>query len=438
MTYKETTDFLFNRLAAFHRIGSAAYKPGLETTLMLSRAFGNPHESLKCIHIGGTNGKGSTAHTVAAVLGAAGYKVGLYTSPHLLDFNERIRINGVPMPHEAVIDFVERFQKLAPDCDPSFFELATVMAFEWFARNNVDYAVVEVGLGGRLDSTNIVKPVVTAVTNISLDHTAILGGTKAAIAAEKAGIFKPGVPAIVGETDAETMPVFQAKAEYVGAPLIFADRNPELIDAQVYADHNTYTIAAVGTHITGQLSGALQVRNASTAMAILNALKPIAKIPFSAIREGFEHVTELTGLMGRWMTVSTEPLTVCDTGHNPGAWQYLGPRLQDLADKAAETGGRLNVVIGFASDKDISSSMAFMPCNAVYHFVQPSTPRAARAPHIAAIGAEHGLHGSVHETVQDGYNAALHDCDGASQPGSAIFVGGSTFVVADILALIKR
>ncbi len=425
MTYAETLDFLYNRLAAFHRIGNAAYKPGLDTSLALSHALGDPHAGLRCIHVGGTNGKGSTAHTVAAILSAAGYKTGLYTSPHLLDFAERIRIDGAPVPHSYVVDFVERFHNMHCNCDPSFFELATVMAFDYFATENVDFAVIEVGLGGRLDSTNIITPLVAAVTNISMDHTAILGGTLAEIAAEKAGIFKHGVPAIVGESMPETMPVFTRRAAEVGTEVVFADKAGEIVDYKLRPDSIEYETRTFGS-LSGELCGDCQVKNTATVLEIVKALRAQGVvIPDEAVRKGFSKVCELTGLAGRWMTVSGSPLTICDTGHNPGAWQYLGPRLAAIP-------GHKHIVLGFVGDKDIDHILDYLPADAHYYFVQPSTPRAAKACDVAAKARERGLLGLSYNTVAEGYNAA-HAA--VTQYGGMIYVGGSTFVVADFLAL---
>lgn len=431
--YNQTLEFLFNRLQAFHRVGAAAYKPGLHTTLALSEAFGSPHVGLRTIHVAGTNGKGSTAHTLAAVLQAAGMKVGLFTSPHLLDFNERIRVNGKPIPHEAVIDFAERFKALPAfadgTLDPSFFELSTVMAFEHFRREKVDVAVIEVGLGGRLDSTNVITPDLSVITNISLDHTALLGSTTAEIAAEKGGIIKPGIPAVIGEADADTRPVFTAKAAAVGAPVIFARDSPAFKDYDISPDHIVYRDTPWGD-ITSELIGEGQWHNANTVMTALQELKKQGyPVTAEAVREGFAHVTTMTGLMGRWQQVSEAPRVICDTGHNPGAWQYTGPRLARVSSKGNPGAATLHIVLGFAADKDISTIARYLPRGARYYFVQPDTPRAADSATLAALAAQHGLHGPAFPTVAAGWQAAR----AAARPTDTIFVGGSNFVVADFL-----
>lgn len=429
MTYNETLEFLYTRLAAFHRIGTAAYKPGLETIRRLCAIMGNPQKRLKCIHIAGTNGKGSTAHTIAAVLTAAGYKTGLYTSPHLLDFNERIRIDGQPIGHNDVIRFVEHFRTLDPEeCgDPSFFELATALALKHFARNNVDYAVIEVGLGGRLDSTNIVNPVLSVITNISLDHTSILGDTRAEIAYEKAGIFKKDIPAVIGESDPEIRPVFQNVATATGTPLVFAEEQTPIRSCTAIPGEITYRTTAYGT-LHSVLTGNCQIHNATTILVAIDTLIGLGlNISLENVREGFSHVCELTGLMGRWMKISDSPLTICDTGHNPGAWQYLGPHI------AAMPGPR-HIVLGFMSDKDIHHIMDHMDRDARYYFVRPSTPRAASPEQISTYAAGCGLQGMPFNSVIDGYMQAKSD---ALKSGGSIFVGGSTFVVSEVLEHIK-
>lgn len=425
--YNQTLEFLFNRLQAFHRVGATAYKPGLHTTLALSEAFGSPHVGLRTIHVAGTNGKGSTAHTLAAVLQAAGLKTGLYTSPHLLDFNERIRVNGKPIAHEAVVDFAERFRRLPAFADgrldPSFFELATVMAFEHFRREQVDVAVIEVGLGGRLDSTNVITPDVSVITNISLDHTALLGSTPAEIAAEKAGIIKPGVPAVIGEADDSTRAVFAAKAAEAGAPLIFAGDSPAYTGYDVRPDSIVYHGTPWG-NVTSELTGEGQWHNANTVMTVLRELERQGyPIDTESVRKGFSDVTAMTGLMGRWQQVGDSPRVICDTGHNPGAWQYTGPRLARIP------AGQLHVVLGFAADKDIATIAHYLPAGARYYFVQPDTPRAASSADVAAKALALGIHGRSFDTVVEGWQAARQ----AAAPGDTIFVGGSNFVVADFL-----
>lgn len=419
--YQQSLEYIYNRLQAFHNVGAAAYKPGLDKTLSLLDRFGNPHRRLRTVHVAGTNGKGSTSHLIAAVLQSAGYRTGLYTSPHLVDFAERIRVDGQPIDHDSVVDFVERFKAMPNEdgsVDPSFFELATVMAFEYFERCRVDIAVVEVGLGGRLDSTNVILPQCSVITNISLDHTALLGNTLAAVAAEKGGIIKPHVPVVIGERSAETDAVFEAKAVEVEAPLIYAQALPLMKSYAVHNDHNSYD--TVFGHLTCPLTGELQVHNARTVLAAINVLRTAgSEIADASVQKGFAEVCALTGLMGRWMPVG--PHMVCDTGHNAGAWQYLGPRLQAY-------GGSVVMVLGFVADKDLEHIFQYMPQRAQYIFVQPSTPRAASAQHVAEVAARHGLHGQAYSTVQEGVEAARR-----LNP-ELVFVGGSTFVVADLLS----
>lgn len=419
--YQETLGWLYSRLAAFHRIGAGAYKPGLETTRRLAMAFGNPQDKFKTVHIAGTNGKGSVSHTVAAVLSCNGYKTGLYTSPHLVDFAERIRVDGKKIGHAAVIDFVNRFAQSAVDADPSFFELATVMAFDHFAKEHVDVAVIETGLGGRLDSTNIINPLVAAVTNVSFDHTSILGDTLQLIAGEKAGIFKPSSLAVVGETDRITRNVFKQEAQKQGCRILFADQYVRLSKTSGDAYMTPFG------EILPELTGDCQQANLCTVMAVLQGLQQQGFVlDESKTKYAIENVCRLTGLRGRWETVARKPLIICDTGHNTSAWQYNGSRLKSVISQHRT----LHMVIGFVADKDIESMAAYMPEDARYYFVQPSTPRAACSEKVRAVFEARGLSGKTFDTVEDGFVYAQKN----AAPEDVIFVGGSNFTVADFIA----
>ncbi|MCM1028184.1 MAG: bifunctional folylpolyglutamate synthase/dihydrofolate synthase [Pseudoflavonifractor sp.] len=420
MTYQETLDYLFGCLAMYQTVGQAAYKPGLDTARTLDAMFGSPSRRFRAIHVGGTNGKGSTSHSIAAVLQAAGLRVGLFTSPHLIDFRERIRINGEKIPREAVIDFVERYLGMA-NChiSPSFFELTTVMAFEWFAKEEVDVAVIEVGLGGRLDSTNILpSPLLSVITNISLDHTALLGNTLEQIAAEKAGIIRPGVPVVVGESGPPSVrEVFASKAARLSAPIEFADDSP--LYGEIFPNHIHYPSTPYGA-IDADLCGDCQTRNMSTILAALAHL-PVGP---RAVKAGLSRVTESTGLMGRWMTLGHDPLVICDTGHNIGGWSYITPRLSSIP-------GHKEIVLGFVNDKDVTSILrlaATIP-DATFRWTQASVTRAMPSSELASLAATLGIAGEAYTTVEEAYKAA----HSAGSP--TIFVGGSTFVVADLLAL---
>lgn len=433
-TYDETLDFLFNRLQSFHNDGATAYKPGLDKAFALSKAFGNPHRQLRVVHVGGTNGKGSTAHTLASILMDAGLKVGLYTSPHLVDFTERIRIDGQPIGHDEVIDFVERFRAAGLErLDPSFFELTTIMAFEHFARNQVDVAVVEVGLGGRLDTTNIVNPILSVITNISFDHTALLGNTLVAIAGEKAGIIKHGVPVVIGRRNRETDPVFIDAAERNGSTLIFAS------DARMYESYESTVkqITYLGTpygDIHSPLTGACQPENMTTILAAVTVLADvIPALTPEAVRAGVADVIKNTRLMGRWMHISDSPEVIADTGHNVDGWRYISEQLNFYLPRP------LFVVLGFVSDKDYGHIMEMLPREAAYFFVRPSVARAANVDDVAAAARRAGLDGQTYQTVAEGYHAALEAAKAQTEPGATplIYVGGSTFVVADLLSIIN-
>lgn len=427
MTYQETLDYLFVQVPMFQNLGAGAYKPGLETTLLLADRWGNPHKQLTTIHVGGTNGKGSTASTLSAILQSAGYKVGLYTSPHLVDFRERIRVNGEPVPKEYVVRFVEKYlsQKDLTELHPTFFELSTIMAFAWFAEQKVDVAVIEVGLGGRLDCTNIISPIVSVITNISLDHMALLGDTEAKIAAEKAGIIKEGVPVIIGSAEGEVLKVFEDKASETGSALTLASADKGYQTAIMHNDGIDY----IGTEwgdIRGELCGDCQRENAATVLAALKHITPhFPKIDAEAVKQGFANVCRFTGLAGRWTELQSIPVRIlCDTGHNIGGWRWLGPALEKIS-----TDSNLHMVIGFVNDKDVTAIMGKMPRNARYYFATPSVARGRDAASTAQTAAEAGLHGDTYETVAAAFAAA----ESASKAGDTIFVGGSTFVVADLL-----
>ena len=424
-TYTETINWLFSQIPMFQNLGAGAYKPGLDTVHRLSHAFGDPHRRLHCIHVAGTNGKGSTASTIAAVLQSAGMKVALYTSPHLVDFRERIRVNGQMISEAEVVDFINRFRALGFEPQPSFFELTTIMAFEYFVRQNVDIAVIEVGLGGRLDATNIITPMLSVITNISLDHTALLGDTPAAIASEKAGIIKEGVPVVVGEAEGDVREVFTARAAELHTPITFAQ------DGQMFssADRSPFEIIYRGTpwgDVPSELTGDCQLLNANT---IFHALKALPfEVSAEAVAQGFAHVCQLTGLMGRWTTIARQPRVLCDTGHNPGGWQYLGPQLAAIADEST-----LHVVIGFVNDKDVSHIFPFLPAQAQYYLAKPSVERGRPAAELLPIAAEYGLKAEAFDTVAHAFKAARQ----AAAEADTIFVGGSTFIVSDLLSFLK-
>lgn len=433
MTYKETTEYLFASAPLFQQQGAGAYKEGLQTTLALDDHFGHPHRRFRTIHVAGTNGKGSCSHTIAAVLQAAGYRVGLYTSPHLVDFRERIRINGEMIPEQYVVDFVANERSFFEPLHPSFFELATAMAFKYFADENVDVAVVEVGLGGRLDCTNIIHPEVCVITNISFDHVGFLGDTLAKIAAEKAGIMKAGVPVIIGEANAETRPVFESSAVAVGAPIIFAEDMDDEPFGHVESSLKGFCQEKNTRTITTALARLLLDQNLKTDDDDARYLEQDCKMSrllftLDDVSRGFAEVCQLTGLRGRWETVGESPLTICDTGHNVGGWQYIVPQLTKLSE-----GKTLRMVFGMVNDKDITTVLQMLPKDAVYYFCNASVKRALAADAIASQAADFGLIGRSCGSVSEAYTAAKSE----ATSDDVIFIGGSSFVVADLLTYLQ-
>ncbi|MDY3841665.1 MAG: folylpolyglutamate synthase/dihydrofolate synthase family protein [Prevotella sp.] len=421
MTYQDTVDYLYNSTPVFEHVGASAYKEGLTTTLALDAHFGHPHRSFQTIHVAGTNGKGSCSHTLASVLQAMGKRVGLYTSPHLVDFRERIRVNGEMIPETEVIDFVEQERGFFEPLHPSFFELTTALAFNYFRKQQVDIAVIEVGLGGRLDCTNIITPILSVITNISLDHTQFLGNTLSQIAGEKAGIIKQGIPVVIGETTPETRSVFAAKAAQEGAPVIFAEDSPQVLSSTFAADGGRLYETRDYGHIHGDLGGVYQEKNTNT---ILNALKALGINDIQAIAKGFANVCRNTGMMGRWQRLQTQPLVICDTGHNVGGWQYLAPQL------AAQPCRQMHIVFGMVDDKDIDHVMELLPKHAQYYWTQASTKRAIAKEIVAAKGKRHHLDGNCYQDVPTAYRAALTH----AEKDDFIFIGGSSYVVADLLS----
>lgn len=424
MDYQNTLTYLYESVPMFQQIGSGAYKEGLENTKTLDEYFGHPHRQYRTIHVGGTNGKGSCSHTLAAVLQEAGYRVGLYTSPHLVDFRERIRINGEMMPEKYVVDFVEKHRAFFEPLYPSFFELTTAMAFRYFADEKVDVAVIEVGLGGRLDCTNIITPDLCIITNISFDHTQFLGNTLAQIAGEKAGIIKSGIPVVIGETTEETRPVFAAKAKAMHAPAIFAEED-DLILKAVAKDNGLVYETQEYPALQGELGGCYQIRNTNTILHAIAQLKTLDyNIEAEDVRNGFARVNELTGLMGRWQKLSEHPLLICDTGHNIGGMTYITQQIRTIEYD------RLHIVIGMVNDKDIRGVLRLLPQEATYYFTKASVKRALPEEELKTIAEAFGLQGDTYPTVTEAVRAAQEK----SLPKDFIFVGGSSFIVADLLA----
>ena len=437
MTYEETCDYLFNQTANYESQGKNGYKDGLETMLKLDEHFGRPHRNYKTIHVAGTNGKGSVAHSIAAQLQVCGYRVGLYTSPHLLNFNERIRINGKPIPENYVVSFVEAEKDFFDQHKPTFFEITTIMAFQYFSESDVDFAVIEVGLGGRLDSTNVITPIISVITNISLDHTQLLGSTLEQIAMEKGGIIKKGVPVIIGEATSETRPVFEALANEVGAPIVFACDDNQIVSAETLSNGHMLYTSGLGFQFEGGLGGLYQEKNTNT---VLIAIHELMKQGFlcsceletnlKRIQEemnlAYANVCQLTGLRGRWETVRNNPTVICDTGHNVGAWVYLNKQLSQLKCH------QLHIVFGMVDDKDIYGVMSLLPKNALYYFTKPSSRRALPEQSVAVFGSQFELAGMTFPTVEEAYAEALKN----ASEDDVVFVGGSSYVVADFLKLL--
>lgn len=428
MNYEETIDYLYARLPMFTRDGVSAFKKDLTNTHRLCEALGNPQERFKSIHIAGTNGKGSTSHMLAAILQQSGYKTGLYTSPHLLDFRERIRLNGVMIPQAWVAAFVSDHQSLIAQVQPSFFEVTVAMAFAFFAEEQVEVAVVETGLGGRLDSTNIITPLLSIITNIGYDHTAMLGNTLPEIAGEKAGIIKSAVPAVVGERQASVAGVFERVAAEKGSSLLFASEQWR-VDNRGRDDQHLHL--SVRKHDSSEdvrydldLTGSYQTKNLP---AVLSAVEELRRQGFNIANADVEyalaHVQQLTGLMGRWQTVDTHPLIICDTGHNVDGWREV---LANIAMTKYET---LHMVFGMMRDKEPGLILPMLPKDARYYFCQVAMPRALPAEELRVVAADYGLAGDAFTTVGDALTAARQ----SASTTDLIFIGGSTFVVADAL-----
>lgn len=428
MTYNEAIDYLFNQRPAFERQGAAGYKPGLQTTNQLDDYYGNPHTSYKTIHIAGTNGKGSVSHMLAAVLQSQGYKVGLYTSPHFVDFRERIKVNGDMIPEQRVVDFVQDFITSKLKVEPSFFELTSALAFKYFQEQQVDLAIIEVGLGGRLDSTNIITPIVSVITNISLDHTEFLGNTVEEIATEKAGIIKPGVPVVIGEASASVREVFVEKATQAKSRITFAEDTDEIISIS-----NDGGLFSIDTCHYGsfncQLSGNYQRHNIATVVTAMGILKQCGiEISNNAIANGIGNVCAITGFRGRWTVIASNPLVVCDSAHNIAGISSVVNQMKSVECN------QLHMIVGFMADKDLQHILDILPSNAKYYFTQASTPRALLAHDLQLIAAEHGLSGGAYDTVENAYSAAL----GSAGNDDFIYVGGSMYVLAEFFKFLNQ
>lgn len=442
MDYQQTLDYLYTQLPMFQRIGAAAYKNNLDNTIAICKLLGNPENKFRSIHVAGTNGKGSTSHLLASILQSAGYKVGLYTSPHLKDFRERIKINGEMIPQQNVVDFVETNKTDFEKIQPSFFEMTVGLAFDYFVSQQIDIAIIEVGLGGRLDSTNVIRPEVSIITNISFDHTALLGDTLEKIAAEKAGIIKPETPVIIGETQVEIKNVFIKKAKQNNAPLFFAEEiykavnvqhinNERLLlsmDIEKQSDAPTFSEGENGEtiyfNLETELLGLYQQKNIPAVLCAVEVLnKRGFEITEAAIRDGIKNVTKQTGLLGRWQILSQQPLVIADTGHNEAGIKEVLNQI----DKTPHD--QLHFVLGMVNDKDISTILSLLPKNAKYYFCQANIPRALEVNDLAKQAKMAGLNGEICGSVSN----ALIFAKKNAQITDLVFVGGSTFTVAEVV-----
>jgi dihydrofolate synthase/folylpolyglutamate synthase len=425
-TYADTLHYLYAQLPMFTRVGASAYKKDLHNTLALCNALNNPEHKFKSVHIGGTNGKGSSSHMLAAILQTAGYKTGLYTSPHLLDFRERIRINGQMIPEQEVVNFVNSHQALFEEINPSFFEATVGLAFNYFAEQEVDIAIIEVGLGGRLDSTNVIHPLLSLITNIGLDHQDILGTTLREIAGEKAGIIKTGTPIIIGEKQTEIAEVFENKAKEANAKILFASdcwtitpkKSAHLLEVLAHSTNENLELAL-------DLRGSYQIKNLAGVLTTVDELREQQgfKISKEHVKTALKQVSSLTGLQGRWQTLQKTPLVICDTGHNEDGIKEV---LKNIANTPHQN---LHMVWGMVKDKDIRKILALLPKEATYYFCQPNIPRGKLTEELAQEAQQHELIGQGYASVAEAYQQALSH----AKPNDLIFVGGSTFVVAEVL-----
>ena len=427
MNYPETIDYLFTRLPMFSRMGSAAFKKDLTNTIALCAELGNPHTQFKSIHIGGTNGKGSVSHMLAAILQTAGYKTGLYTSPHLYDFRERIKINGAMVDEDYVVQFVERIQPLIEELNPSFFEITVAMAFDYFAQQEVDIAVIEVGLGGRLDSTNIITPELSVITNIGKDHTNMLGHTLPEIAGEKAGIIKQAVPVVIGERHGETAPVFEAKARQQEAPMYFAEDFFEVKDQKLSADTLSITARdkkhSTETTYELDLPGIYQAKNLKTVLQAVSVLRERGwNIGEGHIKIALSAVKKRTGLHGRWEVIHNAPTIVLEVAHNEDGLRQMLQHLEALSYQ------KLHLVYGMVKDKEADPVLGLLPKDARYYFTQAHIPRALPAAELAQKGSHYGLEGTAYSDV----NEALRSAKEAAAKDDLVVVCGSIFLVAEV------
>jgi len=427
--YSDVIEYLFTSLPVFQHSGSEAYKPGLQTIGELDDFYGNPHRRYRTIHVAGTNGKGSVSHLLAAILQGAGYKTGLFTSPHLVDFRERIRINGQMITEDEVVEFVTRSRAMFDKVQPSFFEMTTAMAFDHFARHTVDIAVIETGMGGRLDATNIIKPIMSVITNIDMEHTQFLGNNPVSIAVEKAGIIKPGVPVVVGETQPGPALVFEDRANAEGCHIVFADQKARVSRSYQTAKGHAIYIEQQGKEsavpVVIDLYGDYQHKNIITALMALQCMHHYAKVEIASesILPSLVHAAQITGLRGRWEKLREKPLTICDTAHNSAGWAWVRRQIDRCTYR------HLHIVLGFVKDKDISGMLELMPRNAEFYFTKAPIPRAMDENDLMKTAGKFGLKGNAYPDVAGAFQDALQH----AAEDDLIFIGGSTFVVAEVL-----
>ena len=427
MTYQECLDYLYQQLPMFQRIGNVAFKKSLDNIIALCDALGQPQLKFKTVHVAGTNGKGSSSHMLAAVFQCAGYKTGLYTSPHLKSFTERVRVNGAELPQEYLVTFVEQHKDLFEQVKPSFFEMTVALAFQYFADEQVDVAIIEVGLGGRLDSTNIILPELSLITNIGFDHQSLLGDTLAEIAGEKAGIIKPHIPAVISTKQVDITQVFEQKATSENAPLYFATDRVRVQVLEMHLEGQVYDVYLDGKlwlpSLQSDLAGIYQQYNLPGVLISLLLLRDRGySISEVAIRQGIAHTKSITGLKGRWQILGYEPLTICDTGHNVDGIKQILVQLKSLVPK------KVHIVFGAVNDKDVTTILQLLPKDYTYYFCQAQIPRALPVEELQEKGQSVGLQGSAYATVSEAIAAARQN----AKPDEVIFIGGSTFVVAEI------